>query len=74
MSLSELGALLALLEAGMQLFVPRTWAQREVPGAAAGEARRDSEIASLAFAHGCDLLMNKPLNRQGEIGYLFSKR
>lgn len=71
MSFTDLGALLALLEAGMQLFVPRAWADREIPNAA---ARRDAEMASLAYAHGCDLLMNKPLTRHGEIGYLFSKR
>ena len=27
-----------------------------------------------ALGHDCDLLMSKPLNRDGEVGYLFSKR
>jgi hypothetical protein len=71
MSYNQLGALLALLEAGMQLFVPRAWAQREL---GAADARRDTEMAALAYAHACDLLINKPLVGGGEIGFLFSKR
>jgi hypothetical protein len=71
MSLNELGSLLAVLESGMQLFAPRSSAAHDIRGT---DAHRDAEIAALAFVHNCDLLMNKPLDRLGEIGYLFSKR
>jgi hypothetical protein len=71
MSLSELRALLAFLEPGMQLFVPRAGRPEAIHDS---EAHRDAEIAALGFAHGCDLLMTKPLSRPGEIGYLFVKR
>jgi hypothetical protein len=64
-----LDALLAKLEPGMQLFVPSAWAQRELR-----VVQRDTAMAALAYANSCDLLMKIPLNGEGEIGYLFSKR
>ena len=70
MSPDQLSSFLASLEPGMQLFVPRAWAEREI----AAKTRRDAEMASLAFASGCELLMRPVAERERETGYLFAKR